>query len=318
MTDWRPSAMPGALQQRAALLARLRAFFQARGVMEVETPLLSRAGNSDTGIEQWPAGDSHWLRTSPEYAMKRLLAAGQGDVYELGRVFRRGEEGRWHNPEFTLLEWYRVGWTYQDLAREVVEIIHEGQPAGQTWPVQWLSYRDALLEGAGVDPFEADRAELAAAAESAGVNLAGQAELDRDGWLDLLMSHQVQPGFPERRITVVLDYPASQAALSRVRKEDGQPDVAERFEVFLGPIELANGYQELTDAAEQRARFEQEQLARRDNGQILAPLDEALLAALDHGLPECAGVALGVDRLLLAEAGLRQLSDGLAFSHRRT
>lgn len=316
MSHWRPTAEQRALQFRADTLARIRSFFATRGVMEVETPTLSSAGNSDPNLSQWRTTNDFWLRTSPEYAMKRLLAAGSGDIYELGRAFRAGESGRMHNPEFTLLEWYRVGWSYRDLAQEVCTLVaHCGDVPGKRWNTHTTTYRSLLLEVVGIDPLRATTQELQAATLAAGISLPESTHLDRDDWLDLLMSHCAQPALPENQLTVVMDYPASQAALARIRP--GTPPVAERFEVFLGSIELANGYQELSDAAEQHRRFEEERRRRERLGLPVPPMDERLLAALRHGLPECAGVALGVDRLLAVLLGASHLDEVLAIPHAR-
>ncbi len=310
--DWAPTASLVALRHRADLLRDIRSFFDARGVLEVETPILSRAGNSDPGMEQFGSRDGRWLRTSPEYALKRLLAAGGPDVYELGRVFRAGESGPWHNPEFTLLEWYRRGWAYPQLVDEVVELVTRcGQRFGREWTVRHVSYRDWLQDTAGIDPLQDTAEAMASILERAGVAYPDLRDLDREGCLDLAVTHLAQPALAEDMLTVVSLYPASQAALARLHPED--PRVAERFEVFLGGVELANGYQELTDAAEQRARFEAENEKRRSEGRPTVPLDENLLDALESGLPACSGVALGVDRLLMVLGGYAHIGDVLAF-----
>lgn len=278
--------------------------------MEVETPVLSRAGNSDPGIEQLSTRAGHWLRTSPEYPMKRLLAAGSGDIYELGRVFRAGEAGAWHNPEFTLLEWYRVGWRFERLMDEVAALIlHCGEAFGRRWRIERKSYRDWVQGATGIDPLTADPDTLGAAIEAAGIDAPLEA-LDRNGRLDLLISHLVQPAMAPEVLTLVHHYPADQAALAQLSKDD--PRLAERFEVFVGGVELANGYGELTDATEQRARFEAENRRRIDTGAEPVPLDEALLAALGEGLPACSGVALGVDRLLMVLTGAERIDQVIA------
>ncbi|MCW8924847.1 MAG: EF-P lysine aminoacylase EpmA [Xanthomonadales bacterium] len=306
---WRPTASSQLLAKRARLLQDIRVFFQQYEVMEVETPLLSRAGNSDPEIESVGAGEGAYLRTSPEFALKRLLAAGNRDIYELGRVFRSGETGRTHNPEFTLLEWYRTGFTYHELMDEVAVLVrHCGRGTLDDWPLEKLSYRELFSIHLDLDPFTADLETLAAAASKRGI---ADIELDHRQWLDLLMSLVIQPALPVRQLTFVFDYPADQAALARVRQDS--PPVAERFELYLGSTELANGYQELTCAAEQRQRFEVENAQRRERGQAVYPVDEHLLAALEHGMPECAGVALGVDRLLMALTGVGCISEVIAF-----
>jgi len=310
-----------ALRLRADLNAGIRAFFAERGVLEVETPVLSAAGNTEPNIEGFQArftghvdagSPLRWLRTSPEYPLKRLLAAGVGDCYELGRVFRNGEAGGRHNPEFTMLEWYRVGWDDRRLAGEVVELVQQALARlGRQATVQVTTYRDLFLDGLGVDPFSASLEALQA--PLAAIRIEGDG-LGRDDWLDLLMTHHLQPAFPADRITVVHDWPASQCALARIR--DGAPPVAERFELYLGAFELANGYHELNDAAEQRARFERDNQVRAARGLPRLPLDEHLLQALPS-LPDCAGVAVGVDRLLMALRGTPRIADVLAFDFAR-
>ncbi|MDE1897671.1 MAG: EF-P lysine aminoacylase GenX [Xanthomonadaceae bacterium] len=306
-----------ALLLRARLYDAIRSFFAARGVLEVETPVLSAAANTEPNIESFATRFSgpadagareRWLRTSPEFALKRLLAAGVGDCYELGRVFRDAEAGRRHNPEFTLLEWYRVGFDHRQLAAETVALVQAALAlAGRRAAVIERSYAALFIESLDLDPHRAGIADLRAALANVVIDPAG---LTRDDWLDLLMTHRIQPTFPAGRITVIHDYPASQCALARIRA--GDPPLAERFEVYLGTQELANGYHELSDAAEQRARFERDNARRRGRGQRELPLDERLLAALD-GLPDCAGVALGIERLLMALLGSEAIADVLAF-----
>lgn len=308
-----------ALRLRARLHACIRDFFARRGVLEVETPMLSRGGNSEPNIESFctrfkgpgVAGPAErWLRTSSEYALKRLLAAGIGDCYELGRVFRNGEAGGRHNPEFTMLEWYRVGWDHRRLAEETVVLVREaGTLAAQEYELYSASYQELFMSNLLPDPLCAPVDELRAALGGTRIDPVG---LERDDWLDLVFTHRIQPSFPRDRITVVHDWPASQCALARIRP--GDPPVAERFELYLGPHELANGYHELTDAAEQRARFARDLERRRARGQVEPPVDEAMLAALDSGLPACAGVALGIERLLMCLAGTDDIRDVLAFA----
>ena len=310
-------ALQAALHQRAALNALIRRFFAERHVLEVETPVLSVAGNTEPNIDSFhtcftghrDAGPAQrWLRTSPEHALKRLLAAGVGDCYELGRVFRNGEAGGRHNPEFTLLEWYRVGWDHHRLIGETAALVNQALAlVGRSARVHVVDYRTLYLQQAGVDPFLASTAQLRAALGDLQVDDSG---LQRDDWLDLLMTHRIQPYFDDAVMTVVHDWPASQAALARVRA--GEPPLAERFELYLGPVELANGYHELNDATEQRRRFEHDHARRRARGQPLPPMDEALLAALP-ALPACAGVAVGVDRLLMAMNRCARIAPVLAF-----
>ncbi|MCX7033871.1 MAG: EF-P lysine aminoacylase EpmA [Arenimonas sp.] len=317
MKDWKPTANLKALRLRAELYALVRRFFAERGVLEVETPVLSSAGNTDPNIESFAlrfdgprtAGEAtRWLRTSPEFPLKRLLAAGVGDCYELGRVFRNGEAGKRHNPEFTMLEWYRVGMNHHQLMDEVSELLKAALTlAGRRATVRDTSFRQLYLDKFGFDPLLAPEEELRSPLQVYGIDPTG---LTRDDWLDLLMTHLIQPTIPANRILLVYDYPASQCALAKLRA--GDPPVAERFEVYLGPLEVANGYHELNDALEQRQRFEADLARRRARNAATPVLDERLIASLPK-LPACAGVALGVDRLLMALMGTDRISDVLAF-----
>ena len=307
-----------ALALRARLYACIREFFAERGVLEVETPILSRAANTDPNIESFSTSFSghadagpreRWLRTSSEFAQKRLLAAGVGDNFELGRVFRNGEAGRRHNPEFTMLEWYRVGFDHRRLIDETIELVQAALVlVGTTAEVRKSTYRDLFVAELALDPFTAAEEKLHKALGDVRVDAQG---LSRDDWLDLLLTHVIQPNFPPNRITVIHDYPASQCALAKIRADD--PPVAERFELYVGKQELANGYHELTDAAEQRVRFVRDNERRGTRGLRELPIDENLLAALDSGLPDCAGVALGIERLLMAMIETDDIRDVLAF-----
>jgi lysyl-tRNA synthetase class 2 len=315
MSDWRPTATREALERRAALLTRTREFFAARHVLEVETPILSRAAVTDPQIESLTTriaglpGPYH-LSTSPEFAMKRLLAAGTGDIYQLCRVFRDEEHGRWHNPEFTLLEWYRAGFDDAALMTEVEDLVRALlEPQRRLDAAERLTYAQALERHAGVDAHADSDATLARAAAARGIDCSG--ELDRDGRLDLLMGLVVGPALGHERPCFVCDYPASQASLARLKP--GFPRVAARFELYLDGVELANGFHELTNPDEQRRRFTQDLATRRARGQVEPPLDEQLLAALAHGIPDCAGVALGFDRLVALALGANRLADGMAF-----
>lgn len=322
MSDWRPSATPAALRLRARLYQWLREYFAARGVLEVETPMLSAAGNTDPNIESFrtrfnghvDAGAAQrWLRTSPEYPLKRLLAAGIGDCYEIARVFRDGEAGGRHNPEFTMLEWYRVGWDHHRLMVEVGEIVR-GALALVARPisVRTLGYRELFLEYAGLDPHQCEESALRRPLAGFAIRDDG---LTRDDWLDLLLTHRIEPQLRDDTLLLVHDYPASQAALARIRP--GTPPLAERFEAMLGGIELANGYHELADPGEQDGRFGADLARRRSRGAVEPPPDARLIEALAHGLPGCAGVALGLDRLLMAMQGTRRIADVLAFDFGR-
>jgi lysyl-tRNA synthetase class 2 len=313
--SWRPTATLSALRHRAAMLAAARDFFAGRGVLEVETPILSSAAVSDPQIESLAtrvAGMAarSYLCTSPEYAMKRLLAAGSGDIYQICKVFRDAERGRWHNPEFTLIEWYRLGYDDAALMTEVEALVGCLLAPRRLEPAERLSYSAALQRHAGVDAHGASDGDLTESARRHGVVC--DAELDRDAKLDLLMGLVVGPRLGLDRPCFICDYPASQAALARLKP--GLPPVAARFELYLNGIELANGFHELVNAGEQRARFGQDLALRRARGQAESPLDEHLLAALAAGMPDCAGVALGFDRLVALALGAPQLADAMAFT----
>ena len=311
--DWRPGAGIEQLRRRAALLARIRRFFAERDVLEVETPLLASTGITDPSIEPLlvERGVSvplpRYRQTSPEYAMKRLLAAHGEPVFQISKAFRDGEAGSRHNPEFTLLEWYRPGFDHHRLMAEVAQLL--AACIGDR-EVHKFSYRQLFLDYLQLDPFTAPLAQLRQVAERHldVTSLDG----DRDMWLDLLVSHVLEPQLVNQGLCFIYDYPASQAALARIVEADGAL-VGQRFELYVDGMELANGYFELTDATEQRRRFEQDNERRRERGQTERPLDERLLAALGHGMTECSGVALGVDRLLMLASGVSDIRDVLAF-----
>lgn len=318
----RPGADLDKLKTRARMLAAIRAFFAARGVMEVETPILSQAAATDPHLDSFatryhgpglPAGQTLYLHTSPEFPMKRLLAAGSGPIYQLCKVFRQGERGRRHNPEFTLLEWYRPGWGHHALMDEVEALVRQCLGASRALaPAERLTYAQVFQRHAGIDPLQASVDGLRACARAHGLTMADGAEdADRDFWCDLLMSHIVEPQLGQGRPTFIHEYPASQAALARL--VPGRPEVAARFELYLEGVELANGFHELADAAEQRARFEQGNRRRAAQNQPAMPVDERLLAALAHGLPDCSGVALGVDRLAMLACGVSDIDGVIAF-----
>ena len=318
--DWRPSAALDALRLRAGMLAAIRTFFAVRGVMEVETPLLSSAGTTDAQLESFasryrgpgaPRGRALWLHTSPEFAMKRLLAAGSGPIYQLCKAFRQGEFGARHNPEFTLLEWYRPGWDQHRLMDEVERLAGGILGGGYAaHPAQRLSYADAFLRHVGLDPHRAPETALREAAQCLGIAAVPGLE-GRDPWLDLLLTHLVEPHLGRGLLTFLYDYPASQAALARV--DPGEPATARRFELYCEGVELANGFHELGDAVEQGRRFAAEREARRNLGLDDVPEDRRLVAALEAGLPDCAGVALGVDRLVMLAAGAANIDQVIAF-----
>ena len=312
----RSQALLDALHLRAKLYALVREFFADRNVLEVETPILSAAGNSEPNIASFSTHFSghvdagvptRWLRTSPEYPLKRLLAAGVGDCYELGRVFRNGEAGGRHNPEFTMLEWYRVGWDHRRLMEETVALVEAALGlVGRSAEVHVVSYRQLFLDELGLDPLHASVDVLRQPLADNGISADG---LTRDDWLDLLITHRIQNTFPSDRMTVIHDYPATQCALAKIRA--GDPPLAERFELYLGHHEVANGYHELNDADEQRLRFERDQSVRRARGLPEMPLDIRLLQTLGD-MPDAAGVALGIERLLMCLANTDAIADVLA------
>lgn len=316
---WRPCASLEILRKRAELYGSVRSFFARRAVLEVETPILSRHATVDRHIDSFVAhapGVAHtaagFLHTSPEFAMKRLLAAGSGAIYQIARVFRVDEQGRHHNPEFSMLEWYRPGFDQHALMDEVAALLAAcGGPA----TCDRLSYAEAFQHHAGFDPHGADaarlRRDLAAAGVQEPMGVTEQEAGDADFWLDLWMSAVVGPRLGRERPCFIYDFPATQAALSHVRP--GTPPLAERFELFWDGLELANGFHELTDPREQERRFRDDQQWRAARGRTVPPYDRELIAALQAGLPPCAGVALGLDRLLMRLCGLTRLDQVLAF-----
>ncbi len=316
---WKPSATLEALHARADLSRAIREFFIETNALEVELPILNRAPVADMNIEPIEVAATEvmpkmYLHTSPEYSMKRLLCAGSGDIYSLGKVFRAGEAGARHNPEFTMLEWYRVGMDHRELMHEVADLLDElfGQSQVELadYPL-FITYQQAVTEYAGLDPLQASDEDI----KQLGIELAGaDLELNRDGWLDMIMSHQVEKLLPKNRLVFIYNYPASQAALAKLNHDEAGQLIAERFEVYLNGIELANGYHELTNVQEQRERFEQA-LHNSDR-----PIDERLLAAMEHshlGLPQCAGVAMGVDRVLMLKLGSTSIADVISFDSQR-
>ncbi|MEM7449920.1 MAG: EF-P lysine aminoacylase EpmA [Pseudomonadota bacterium] len=312
-THWRPGHTLEVARLRARLLAQARQWFDDRDVLEVTTPALDAAAVSDANIESIAAtvaalDGPRYLHTSPEYAMKRLLAAGFPDIYQICTVFRDGEVGRRHQPEFTMLEWYRHGMGLDAIVEDTIELIRSllavaGKP-------HRLRYDEALRARCGVD----STSDTAALRAVAGDTVAPAIASDRDALLDYLFSCEVAPGFREGGLTVITHYPPSQAALARI---DAASGYALRFEVFHGALELANGFVELTDADTQRQRFEADQAKRRDREQTLRPLDEKFLAALAHGLPDCAGVALGFDRLVMCATQSDTMHAVTSFPHRK-
>ena len=317
MTNWRPASGPEAAARRAAMMRRIRDYFDAQSVLEVDTPALSPFAVSDIQIESFAIGSSAltdkplYLHTSPEFCMKRLLAAGYPDIFSICRVFRDGEAGRSHQPEFTMIEWYRLDMGLNDIVDDTLRLIDEvlGDAAPAREP-DVIEYGDAVSR-AGID-LETARVDDIAAAVDADDDLRAALGEERDDWLDLLLATRVIPAFPNDRLTVLRHYPASQAALARLCP--GDPEVADRFEVFLGSVELANGYVELTDAAEQAKRIAADNVARERLGRPVRPIDESLLAALASGLPQCAGVALGFERLQMVAQSTDDIRDVITFA----
>jgi len=303
---------------QAQMLARTRQFFAERQVIEVITPVLSQAAGTDPALESMRSvytgpGYAHglplYLQTSPEFAMKRLLAAGSGDIYQICQAFRDGESGQLHNPEFTLLEWYRPGFDHHQLMDEMASLVNTCLEAELA--VEKISYQQLFEDFFHWDPLTAPEEQMRVSAEANAIQLAEEAILsDRDEWLDLLLTHIIEPHLGHGRLTFVYDYPASQASLARLNGED--PRLASRFELYYQGIELANGFHELVDSQEQRRRFQAENEQRQGNGQQQMPIDEHLLAVLDR-MPDCSGVALGMDRLFMLKMGAHSLEQVLNF-----
>lgn len=312
MIAWQPTAQIATLEVRARMLRAARDYFAATQSLEVETPTLSSAAVTDVHIASVAAtalGQRKYLHTSPEYPMKRLLAAGCGDIWQICRVYRDGERGRWHHPEFTLIEWYRIGVDHHGLMADVERLIScMLAPDKQFDRAERMTYREALQLHAGVDAFDDPVPVLIARLGSAGVDVPASLHDDRDACLDLIVSVLVGPRLGLDRLCFIYDYPASQAALAQVRGS-----VASRFEAYLYGVELANGFHELGVATEQRQRFGTDLAARAQRGLPASPLDEPFIAALQHGLPDCSGVALGFDRLVMCATGARHIDDVIAF-----
>lgn len=314
---WHPSAKINHLKARAQILQQIRTFFAKRQVMEVETPLLCQTSVTDPYIQSIAVSlkteaeaKPYFLQTSPEYAMKRLLAAGSGSIYQICKAFRREESGRWHQPEFTMIEWYRLGFDHHQLMDEMDDLL---QLILHTATAERQSYYQVFSHYLHIDAAQASIEELAACARDHGLDVAGHH--DRDTWLTLLLSHCIEPHLGEEKPFFLYDFPASQAALARIQPVF--PPVAARFEVYYRGIELANGFHELQDAAEQRRRFEANSRQRQALGLPFIPIDEHFLAALEHGLPDCAGVALGLDRLVMLALGCQRIQEVMAFDLER-
>lgn len=313
--NWRPNSPPAVAGVRAAMLQRAREFFAVREVLEVETPALAAKATMDPNIASVEATVSNqpvFLSTSPEYHMKRLLAAGYPDIYQIGHVYRDSESGRFHLPEFTMAEWYRLGFGLAEMINESVEFIALMLlNSSCEQPSDSIRYADAFENALGIDPLHASISSIATKLE-AGEDLVGSLGGDRDAWLDLAMASYVAPTFSKDRLTVVHHYPASQAALARQCPDNAA--LADRFEIFFGTLELANGFVELTNAATQKERFETDQCIREQKGLPSHAIDGNFIDALESGLPSCAGVAVGLDRLLMISCGVDDIHDVTTFT----
>ena len=318
---WQPSADIETLQERAVIIRRIREFFYARDVMEVETPSLSAASVTDVHLVTFSTefvGPGHagglplYLQTSPEFAMKRLLAAGSGAIFQLCKAFRNEEAGSHHNPEFTMLEWYRPGFDEFALMDEMDELM---QLVLGVESAERLTYQQAFMNALGVDPLTADISTLQQLATEQGFADIAANETHRDTLLQLLFCMKVEPTIGQEKPCFVYHFPASQAALAQICQHDQR--VAGRFELYFKNMELANGFNELTNGKEQAARFSEDNQYREANGLKQVPMDERLIAALEHGLPQCAGVALGIDRLIMLATNKQKIKDVLAFDVER-
>lgn len=320
MLTWPPSAAIETLRARAKILKSIRDFFTARNVTEVETPLMCHTSVTDPFIQSIPAlfqsqsspeEIRHYLQTSPEYAMKRLLAAGSGAIFQISKAFRQGEVGRYHNPEFTMIEWYRPGFDHHDLMDEMDELL---QMVLEKPGAERKTYTEIFTEHLRINPHLATIEELQTCAQDKNISVAGEID-NRDTWLQLLMSEYIEPRIGQNGPCFIYDFPASQAALARI--QPGNPPVASRFEVYYRGIELANGFHELQDVSEQRKRFEKNNAERRQLGLKEMLIDEYFLSALTHGLPDCSGVALGIDRLIMLATNSQSIADVLSFDFAR-
>ncbi|ELA8132296.1 elongation factor P--(R)-beta-lysine ligase [Vibrio parahaemolyticus] len=316
-TNWQPTASIEQLRQRATLIAAIRQFFAERQVMEVDTPAMSHATVTDIHLHTFQTefvgpgyadGSKLFFMTSPEFHMKRLLAAGSGCIYQINKAFRNEENGRYHNPEFTMLEWYRVGFDHHKLMDEMDDLLQLVLKCGAA---QRMTYQQAFIDVLGVCSLEGSMTELKAAASKLGLSDIAEPEEDRDTLLQLLFSVGVENKIGQDVPAFVYDFPASQAALAKINPQDHR--VADRFEVYFKGIELANGFHELDNPKEQLARFEQDNAKRIEMGLKPQPIDYHLISALEAGLPDCAGVALGIDRLIMLALGCDHIDQVTAF-----
>ncbi|MCQ1059381.1 elongation factor P--(R)-beta-lysine ligase [Photobacterium sp. ZSDE20] len=314
---WQPTAPLAQLKQRAAILAMIRHFFAQREVLEVDTPAMSQATVTDIHLHTFQTtfvgpgfadGQQLYLMTSPEFHMKRLLAAGSGPIYQVCKSFRNEESGRFHNPEFTMLEWYRPDFDHHALMDEMDDLLQLVLGSG---PAERMTYQQAFIDVLGVCPLEGSMAALKSVAAHLGLADIAEPEQDRDTLLQLLFSVGVETKIGQQVPAFVYDFPASQAALAQINPQDSR--VAERFEVYFRGVELANGFHELSDGDEQLSRFEADNCKREEMGLAPQPIDMRLIEALRAGFPDCAGVALGVDRLIMLSLGVDHIDQVSAF-----
>lgn len=319
--NWHPSASILTLKKRALMLQKIRQFFVERDVLEVDTPALGHATVTDQHLYSFETQLNHpskpnattlYLQTSPEFAMKRLLSAGSGAIYQICKSFRNEEVGRFHNPEFTMLEWYRPGFDHEQLMDEIDDLV---KLILGTDSAQRITYQNAFQEFLDCDPLMATLGELKTLGIQHGYQDLVENERNKDTLLMLLFSQHVEPFIGQKRPCFVTDFPASQAALAKISATN--PLVAHRFELYFQGIELANGFNELVDAQEQQVRFEQDNLKRQNNGLAQMPIDQHFLAALQYGLPQCSGVALGVDRLMMLALNCEKIEQVIAFENSR-
>jgi len=308
--EWSPNTTNQTRIARAKMLHEIRAFFLAQEVLEVETPALSQGANTNPFIESFKVDSSRYLHTSPEYAMKRLLAAGSGDIFQICKVWRATESGSKHNPEFTLLEWYRVGFSYQQLMQEVSDLLHTVMRHLDQPPL-FFSYAQLFLEKFSINPHISCRDQLLSCV-SVEIPSLDTNDLDQQTLLDALLTHCIEPEFEKNCLTFIYDYPASQSALAQLKKEDNY-FVAERFEVYLGHLELGNGYQEEVDAKRNRTILEKENQARAELSFDSMPVDKLFLSACDSGIPASAGVAIGLDRVLMGMTSEKSIQKVINF-----
>lgn len=324
-TDWQPSAQIDTLKRRAQLLADVRRFFAERQVLEVDTPILSSAAPTAPYLDSFVTryqpiaaqmGQDYYLQTSPEFAMKRLLAAGSGSIYQIARVFRNGELGRQHNPEFTMLEWYRCDFNLTQLIEETDQLL---QAVAGLSPARIMRYQQVFQHYLQLDCFSCSESALRDNALGHIPGLPTDWQADRDGWLELLMSQVIEPQLKKLGCPVVIiDFPTSQAQLAKIGKNEAGRSVAARFELYAGGMELANGYDELLDADELARRFEVDNRKRYEQGKPVMPVDNHLLEAMRHGMPACSGVALGLDRLMMLMDASQSIQQVQSFSFERS